>query len=520
MFLSRMSIQKKIFLVLGSGVFGFGTYFSITTYLFSVNRQSIEMVVAQHLPALEIANQIIASSSRLRVLATQAALSQNFESIGAIDEQAKIITNSYVRWLGYKSKHLNRIVEMHNRFAGGYRELDNILQNIVAGIETFSTSQNDFQRHLAALAEIESEAIVMKDIVQNELNNAVYDARRTSADALLIGLIMLICGLFVVIGAFIFIYRIVKSLLERNLILQGTSKKLLDMVEEAQVSASQLQTTANRQASSATETVVSMEQMKRLLLQSSSSAEEAVLMTEENVGESENGKNLVQNLKNSMNQIDRSNSELEGVNSVVKQIRDKTKVINEIVFKTQLLSFNANIEAARAGQHGLGFAVVATEMGNLAEMSGSAAQEINDLLDQSAETVASTIFDTKERIKNAYSLSERCYEFFSLLTERSIQIKSMANSFRAATVEQNTGVEYVVSAMNELNQTASETDRMASGILMLSDNLKQHSLTLSSTVEDLNYIIQGERTVSLNSEIESHGSIDDAYDRNGLKKSA
>lgn len=80
--------------------------------------------------------------------------------------------------------------------------------------------------------------------------------------------------------------------------------------------------------------------------------------------EANDGKEIVQGLKDAMLEIDRSNTELEEVNQVVRLIHERTNVINEIVFKTQMLSFNANIEAARAGQHGLGFAVVATEMGS------------------------------------------------------------------------------------------------------------------------------------------------------------
>ena len=63
----------------------------------------------------------------------------------------------------------------------------------------------------------------------------------------------------------------------------------------------------------------------------------------------------INDIEDAMVEIEKSNTELEEVNQVVRLIRERTNVINEIVFKTQMLSFNANIEAARAGQHGLGF---------------------------------------------------------------------------------------------------------------------------------------------------------------------
>ncbi|MHA0111674.1 methyl-accepting chemotaxis protein, partial [Klebsiella pneumoniae] len=78
-----------------------------------------------------------------------------------------------------------------------------------------------------------------------------------------------------------------------------------------------------------------------------------------------------------------ANSQLQSISNIIGEISAKTNIINDIVFKTQLLSFNASIEAARAGQHGRGFAVVAEEVGNLAQMSGNAAKEIRALLEDS-----------------------------------------------------------------------------------------------------------------------------------------
>ena len=74
-------------------------------------------------------------------------------------------------------------------------------------------------------------------------------------------------------------------------------------------------------------------------------------------------------------------------------------MINDIVLKTQLLSFNASIEAARAGQHGRGFAVVAEEVGNLAQLSGGAATEIHTLLQGSLTQVDDIINSTKSLVQ-------------------------------------------------------------------------------------------------------------------------
>jgi len=371
--------------------------------------------------------------------------------------------------------------------------LNDILQNIVAGISTLASVQGEYKDSVAKLVEVETGLQALRDSINKELQAAVDQAESSGRTAMATGVALLICAVFSTLFFYYVLAGVNQALKSTNGSLQLTSKRLLEMVDEAQVSSNQLRETANRQSSSSTETVVSMEEMKRLLSQTSMTSVNAVRLSEASFQEANDGKDIVQGLKDAMIEIERSNTELEEVNAVVRLIRERTNVINEIVFKTQMLSFNANIEAARAGQHGLGFAVVATEMGSLADMSGKAAQQINELLDKSANKVETTVLRTKEKIGNANELSARCYEFFKLLTDRSGQLKEMVDSISAASAEQNSGVDYVVNAMNDLNNTAAESDRMAQGIAMLADGLKTHAIGLATAVDSLSKLVRGQQ---------------------------
>lgn len=492
---NRLSMRAKMFSVLTVGLLGFCVYFSVNYVILQNYRQSMRQVVSRQLPALELSNEILSSLGSLRASAAQAVLTQNFDLIGQVDKSHKQILASFERWEEQELPHEEDLGKISSRYRTTHGHLNDLLQNVVAGVSSLSSVQGEFQASINQLVELEEGIDLMKKGINAELQGAVRNAESSGQAAMAIGLFLMVCALFATVLFYYVLSAVSQSLHSTNGSLQLTSKRLLEMVDEAQVSSNQLRETANRQSSSSTETVVSMEEMKRLLSQTSMTSINAVRLSEASFQEANDGKGIVQGLKDSMSEIEQSNTELEEVNQVVRLIRDRTTVINEIVFKTQMLSFNANIEAARAGQHGLGFAVVATEMGSLAEMSGRAAQQINELLDKSTSKVETTILRTKEKIGNANELSARCYDFFKLLTDRSGQLKEMVDSISAAAAEQNSGVDYVVNAMNDLNNTAAESDRMAQGIAMLADGLKTHAVGLAHAVDTLNALVSGQNEV-------------------------
>jgi methyl-accepting chemotaxis protein len=106
---------------------------------------------------------------------------------------------------------------------------------------------------------------------------------------------------------------------------------------------------------------------------------------------------------NIMNEVMKSNKEISEIISMITEIGNKIKIINDIVFQSKLLAFNAAEEAARVGEEGKGFVFVAEEMGHLAQISEDAAIEITEMLKESFKIVEEIVNCTKLKVENLTS---------------------------------------------------------------------------------------------------------------------
>lgn len=154
----------------------------------------------------------------------------------------------------------------------------------------------------------------------------------------------------------------------------------------------------------------SLEELKQMLHRTDEFADKSHQRANDSHAAAVEGKKSVAEMMQAMSDIENSNHEvmravtdsnesLSEVTQIISSIEAKTKIINDIVFQTKLLSFNASVEAARAGEHGKGFSVVAEEVGNLAQLSGVAAQEISKILEESVHAVQQLIQKTNERVQ-------------------------------------------------------------------------------------------------------------------------
>lgn len=166
-----------------------------------------------------------------------------------------------------------------------------------------------------------------------------------------------------------------------------------------------------------------------------------------------NGNMSMEGMKTAIEEIMESNARIEKLVGVIEQISEKTAIIDEIVFQTKLLSFNAAVEAERAGEHGRGFAVVAQEIGNLAKMSGSAALDISVIVKGSTNEAKKVAAENKSRVENG---SKMVSEIASVLTEihkHAEEVSQRSLKLVNELKDQTSNIKTVNTAMNSIYET-------------------------------------------------------------------
>lgn len=267
------------------------------------------------------------------------------------------------------------------------------------------------------------------------------------------------------------------------------------------------------QASALQETAASVEEMSAMIKKNAESAQRSKDVATQSSQVANKGKNVVDkmvaaiediNISNTqiMKAIEESHQEFTEIVRVITEIGGKTKVINDIVFQTKLLSFNASVEAARAGVHGKGFAVVAEEVGNLAQMSGNAAKEITDMLDSSVQKVDGIVNATRDKVGKLIAqgrykvevgtgVANSCGEVLEDVVRNVTRLHLMVDEISTATSEQSQGISEINRAIGQLDQVthanAITSQQAASAAVQLSAQTE----SFSKVVQNLKFIIEG-----------------------------
>ncbi|MCW3787211.1 methyl-accepting chemotaxis protein [Plebeiibacterium sediminum] len=209
------------------------------------------------------------------------------------------------------------------------------------------------------------------------------------------------------------------------------SNNLAFASEQLSSSSQQLSQHSSEQAASVEEISSTMEEMASNIAQNSSNA-----LKNENIS------------NNTRLGIDELSRDTENTIKANKSIAEKTNIISEIAFQTNILALNAAVEAANSGEHGRGFAVVAAEVRKLAEKSKIASDEI--------------ISDVNNGVKIAIQTGDKMKSLLPQIEKST----NLTKEITASSKEQDTGAIQINNTIQQLNyvtqQNAAASEELAS----------------------------------------------------------
>ncbi len=296
------------------------------------------------------------------------------------------------------------------------------------------------------------------------------------------------------------LYSLIERLISVSGLLSSASEELSD-------SSKSLSDDCERQIDAVATTSEFVQQVNKALASSAEDSTRSSRLASDSESNVRSGQGFVNQMRGSIDEIKKTNdsvieymrsnaSEMERVSRLIRDIGEKTKVINEIVLQTRLLSFNASVEASRAGEHGKGFSVVAEEVGLLAASSGRAAVEISALVSDSAAQVQNSVAESKRQLANLAQrtessiesgrrLADQCFQGLERAVDVSVQVNEMMESIAGAIDEQSGNLRRVEDNVRQIETITGAHRKSAAQANDSADGLMQQSRELADIVHIL-----------------------------------
>ena len=329
-----------------------------------------------------------------------------------------------------------------------------------AAIGAGGLQHGEMERALGDLAQLQRDSL--------ESASREVEARVTRTFWWAIGL----GGLGVALGAWVLrvIQRSMKSL-------RKTANMLAEGSLQAVGGAGQIQDASAALAQNA-------EQQSRNVDTTSSTAEELAAMTQRNTELANRSAALMARVEEG---VQAANSSLRYLQVSMDDIAESSrrvsgiiKVIDGIAFQTNILALNAAVEAARAGESGLGFAVVAGEVRNLAQLSAEAARDTSSLIEESA--VKST--EGRARLEEAITSIEG-------ITATSTEVRALADGVSQASQEQTKGIESIVGAVRQMEEQVQQVLHSGEALTLAGQRISVQTTNVENGVARLHLLVDG-----------------------------
>ena len=503
--LTNLRIKYKILLVATAGIAGFCIYFAFNVSVAYQNNARLEGIRTIHFPILQSTNSTIVMLDKLKQTLQFAATTAEVDVLRDADAQAEAIRQNLQRIIEMDRRVTEEALEIDTRFKAYYAAARAFAKQVAEG--NAATSTTDMSALIDAMQQLlqrlETSLKDFRESNYTKFTGAIENANKSSQDAIKVGLVIAILTIVVLVGNGYLItslivgniQMILRSLKEIangggdltkrlkshsadefgelvdsfNLFIARLQEIIGRVLESAQVIAEtsrqvsagnmDLSIRTENQASSLEETSANMEEMTGTVKQNADNTHETSEMANTT-------QELAQRASAVMNDLSVA---MANISDSSRKIADITTVIDGITFQTNLLSLNAAVEAAHAGNKGYGFAVVASEVRNLSGKAAESAKEIRNLIKDSAR-----------KVQQGTELVNQSSVQLQDILESAKKMAEIVSSIAAASSEQATGILQVNQAIASVDVATQENSRLVEQLSSASKVLEDQAQLLYS----------------------------------------
>ncbi|GAA9706322.1 methyl-accepting chemotaxis protein TlpB [Helicobacter pylori] len=258
--------------------------------------------------------------------------------------------------------------------------------------------------------------------------------------------------------------------------------KLVQITQETQKSMKDSSTTLNSVKNKATD----IASMMNASIEQSQGLRKRLIETQGLVKESKDAiGDLFSQITESAHTEEELSSQVEQLSRNADDVKSILDIINDIADQTNLLALNAAIEAARAGEHGRGFAVVADEVRNLAGRTQKSLAEINStimVIVQEINTVSSQMNLNSQKMERLSDMSKSVQETYEKMSSNLSSVVLDSNQSMDDYAKSGHQIEAMVSDFVEVEKVASKTLADSSDILNIATHVSETAMNLDKQV--------------------------------------
>lgn len=530
---NRISIKFKLMLIPLVGVIGFATNL---IYNFSVNtetRHKLESVRDLYYPILERSNNVIVLLDRTVEVLNSSVSAGERDMIKGADENAERMRALFREIRSLEPERKQLVDELGSSFENYYTLAREISEGMITGSADFAQLNSKVETMGSKLNRLKGDLTDFRDqsheLFVSNISNSIADANTAlnvgAGIAVLITVVLIAVALYVTMQVTSNIGRVVSSLQEiasgegdltkrirqdsqdeigtlvfwfNSFIerLQGIIKEVVQSIDPLTSVSRELGELAHQSEHASTEQLEatvsvnrSMKEMFESLNENASNTSNAAVAASDANEQAKKGHGIVGEAIRTINDLAREVAkagetihQLEADTENVGQILD---VIQGIASQTNLLALNAAIEAARAGEHGRGFAVVADEVRTLASRTQESTEEIHRVIEQlqrTARAISDVMANGQRKAEESVNKAGDTGSSLQAITTRVEEINVMNTQIASATEEQQQTSHFIQQAIDEISSSAQRAAEGSAQVANSTEQLQRVAQKLGSVV--------------------------------------